>query len=269
MKYKYDKKISNGLNKFKTIAIKAVKKSGRILIEKYKQFNRINVKLKSLHEIVTADDLLSESIIIQEIKKNFPSHAILSEEKGRNKKKSDYLWIIDPIDGTTNFSMHNPLWSISIGLAYKNEIIIGVVYAPILNEIFTAVKNKGTYLNGKKIKVSKVSTGKILNTFCHGNKIKDIKRAIKYYTKQKLQHLDCRQLGSAALELSYVACGRIESIAIPGVNSYDVAAGVLMVREAGGRVTDFRGNKWNLQSKDMLATNNRVHDILLKNLQNI
>jgi len=259
----------NGSSKFQKVAEKVAQKSGEILIEKYDKFNRGDVKLKSAHEIVTKYDLLSEKIILSEIKKNFPEHAIFSEERGSNKKKSDYLWLIDPIDGTTNFSMHNPMWSISIGLAYQGKIIMGIVYAPILGELFTTTKGKGAFMNGKKIKVSNINSGKILNAFCHGNQTKDIKRAIKYYTKQKLNGLDCRQLGSAAIEMSYVASGRIESIAIPGVNSYDVGAGVLMVREAGGRISDFKGQEWNLQSKDILASNKKVHKSLLKNLKGI
>ena len=257
------------MNKFQKIAEKVAKKSGKVLIEKYNNFNRGDVELKSAHEIVTKYDLLSEKIILSEIKKEFPKHTILSEEKGSNQKKSDYLWLIDPIDGTTNFSIHNPIWSISIALAYRGKIIMGVVYAPVLKEIFVASKGEGAWRNGKKIKVSKVNSGKVLNTFCHGSQIKDIKRAIKYYTKQKLNHLDCRQLGSAAIELAYVASGRIESIAIPGVNSYDVGAGVLIVREAGGKVSDFKGKEWGLRSKDILASNQKVHKSLLKNLKNI
>jgi myo-inositol-1(or 4)-monophosphatase len=257
------------MDKYQKVALKVARESSKVLIEKYNNFNRGDVKLKSAHEIVTKYDVLSEKIILAGIKKNFPDHAIFSEEKGRNNKKSDYLWLIDPIDGTTNFSMHNPIWSISIALAYKGEIIMGLVFAPILREIFMASKGKGAFMNGKRIKVSNVNSGKVLNTFCHGSNIKDIKRAIKYYTQQKLNHLDCRQLGSAAIESSYVACGRIESIAIPGVNSYDVGAGVLIVREAGGIVSDFKGKEWNLKSKDILASNKKVHKSLLKSLKNI
>jgi len=257
------------MDKFQKVATEVAQKSGKILIKKYNNFNRGDVKLKSAHEIVTKYDLLSEKIILAEIKKNFPDHAIFSEEKGRNNKKSDYLWLVDPIDGTTNFSMHNPIWSISIALAHKGGIIMGVVYTPILGELFTATKGKGAFMNGKKIKVSHINSGKVLNAFCHGSKIEDIKRAIKYYTKQKVNDLDCRQMGSAAIEMSYVASGRIESIAIPGVNSYDVGAGVLIVREANGKVTDFQGKEWNLKSKDILASNQRVHQELLKTLKNI
>lgn len=248
----------------KKIAIEAVKAAGKESKGRYDKFNRNDSVFKSKHEILTQADLASEEIIIAKIKKNFPSHQILSEESGRLNNKSDYLWIIDPIDGTTNFSMHNPLWSISVGLSYRGEIIFGVVYAPILNEIFTAEKGKGAFLNGKKINVSKISKDRVLNTFCHGSREQDIKRAIKYYSYQKNNDFDCRQLGSAAIELSYVACGRIESIMIPGVNSWDVAAGVLLVREAGGRVTDFNNKKWTITSSDIVGSNGRVHKNIIK-----
>lgn len=263
-------KTSNGVKKkFKNIAIEAAKKAGKALLGEYNHFNRSQVKLKSRHEILTKADLLAEKIIIKEIKKHFPGHQILSEEAGREKTKSDYLWIIDPLDGTTNFSMHNPLWSISIALAYQNEIILGLVFAPGLNELYEGEKGQGARLNNKKIKVSKISQEKIINAYCHGHTDKAIKKAIGYYTKQKLNSLDCRQLGSAALELAYVACGRIESIVIPGANSWDVAAGVLLVREAGGLVTDFSGRQWNLESKDIIASNGRVHKEILKVIEKI
>ncbi|MFA5420652.1 MAG: inositol monophosphatase family protein [Patescibacteria group bacterium] len=257
------------MKKTKEIAINAVKLSAKELIKIYKKFDRADVKMKSGHEIVTKADLLSEKIIIREIKKNFPEHKILSEESGDNNKKSDYLWIIDPIDGTTNFSMKNPIWAISLGLAYKNEIVLGIVYAPILNELYIAEKNKGAFLNNKKIRVSKISSGKVLNTFCHGSDTKSIKRAIKYYNKQKLANFDCRQMGSASVELAFVAGGRVESITIPGAHPWDVAAGILLVREAGGKVTDFSEKKWSLKSHDMIASNSLVHKQIIDTVKSL
>lgn len=250
-------------DKIKRVAISAAKKAGKVLLIKYKNFNRGTVKLKAHHEILTKADLLSEKIILKEIKNNFSNHKILSEEAGQTKNKSDYLWLVDPIDGTTNFSMHSPFWCISIGLAYKEKVILGIIYAPILGELYITEKGKGAKRNNKKIKVSKY-TKKALHTFCHGRENKHFKVALKYYTYQKLNELDCRQLGSAAIELAYVASGRTESIMIPGVNSWDVAAGVLMVREAGGKVTDFKGKEWTLKSRNMLASNGKVHRALLR-----
>lgn len=249
--------------KIEEVAISAARKTGKILLKDFNNFERSKVELKSLREIITQSDLKSEKLIIKEIKKNFPDHRILSEEAGDNDKKSDYFWIVDPIDGTTNFSIHNPLWAISIGVAYKNEIIFGVVFAPFLDELFIARKKGGAYKDGKKIKVSNVKTGKVINTYCHGSNKEDAKKAMMYYGRQKLNNLDCRQLGSASVELAYVAAGRVESIVIPGANSWDVAAGVLLVREAGGRVTDFENKKWTLKSHDIIASNGKVHKDIL------
>lgn len=252
------------MEKIKKIAIASARKAGKILAKEFKNFDRSTVKLKSHHEVVTKADLASEKAIIKDIKANFPDHSILSEEKGKDKQDSDYIWIVDPLDGTTNFTIHNPLWSVSIGVAYKNKVVLGVVYAPYLDELYVAEKGGGAWRNKQKIKVSSISKGKVINTFCHGSTIRDIKIALKYMRQQKTKELDCRQLGSAAIELAFVASGRVESIMIPGANSWDVAAGVLLVREAGGRVTDFKGKEWTLKSRDILASNKKIHSSILK-----
>lgn len=255
------------LNKIKKVAIHSAQKAGKMLLVRFKNFDRGTIKLKQHREIMTQADLASEKIILDEIKKNFPDHQILSEESGSTDNKSDFLWIVDPIDGTTNFSIHNPLFAISIGVAYKGKIVLGVIFAPFLDELYITEKGKGATLNGKKIKVSG-NTKKALHAFCHGPRDEHKKKAIEYYEKQKLNEIDCRQLGSASIELAYVATGRLESIMIPGARSWDVAAGVLMVEEAGGKVTDFSGCKWSLDSKDMLATNKKTHQKVLKTINN-
>ncbi|KKR21202.1 MAG: Inositol-1-monophosphatase [Parcubacteria group bacterium GW2011_GWE2_39_37] len=255
------------LNKIKATATRAAKRAGEQLLKEFFKFDRSKIELKSKFEILTKCDLISERIILNEIKKAFPTHAILSEESGSNSIKSEYLWIIDPIDGSTNFSFHNPLWSISIGLAKDNQLICGLVYVPILKELYWAEKNKGAFCNGKKIKVSNLTDGNAVHTFCHGGTKGDIKTALAYYKKQKLDKLDCRQLGSAAIELARI---------------WDIAAGVLLVREAGGQVTDFSGKPWQLEfsdtifknnetssRKDILASNCLVHDEILKVIKKI
>jgi myo-inositol-1(or 4)-monophosphatase len=252
--------------KIKDTATEAAKKAGKILLKKYQNFDRSKVTFKSKHEILTTADLAAEKEIIKTIRKNFPKHQILAEESGETKNDSDYKWFIDPLDGTTNFSMHNPLWATSIGLSYKNKVVLAIVYSPSLNEFFYAEKGKGAYLNNKKIKVSKFSGEKVINTFCHGSQEKHIKKAIKYYNKQKLAQFDARQLGSASMELAYVASARVESITIPGANAWDIAAGTLLVREAGGKVTDFNNKAWNLNSYDIIASNGKVHKQILEAL---
>jgi len=258
------------IKKYKKIAIRAALTAGDYLLKNFYHNHRDRATFKTKHEIATRTDLGAEKIILGLIKKYFPEHQVLSEESGKNQKKSSYLWVIDPLDGTTNYSMQNPIFSTSIGLFYKNEIILGVVYAPLLGELFVAEKDKRATLNGKKIHVSKTSNfHKSLLTFCHGHREKDIKRAIKAYNFFKLKGFDTRQLGSAALEMCFVAAGRTESIMIPGAHPWDVAAGTLIVREAGGKVTDFQGKDWNLKSSDILASNGKVHHQLLKFLKKV
>lgn len=255
--------------KIKDTAVRAAKKAGQELLKGFNNFDRSQVRLKSSHEILTKADLAAEKIILGIIGDSFPEHRILSEEKGDSGTKSDYLWVVDPLDGTTNFSIHNPLFAVSIAVFFRQQLLLGVIYAPFLKELFVAVHGEGAWLNGERIKVSGTNKQKIINTYCHGSKDRDIRLAVKYLSRQKLRHLDCRQLGSAALELSFVACGRIESIMIPGAHSWDVAAGVLLVREAGGRVTDFKDQEWGLKSNDILASNGRVHKDILKTINKL
>lgn len=260
------------LKKCDKIAQIAAKKAGQYLFQNFlKIYRQSNFKFKSDHEIVTRFDLGAEKIILQEIRKNFPTHDILSEEAGFcDFAGKDFLWIIDPLDGTTNFSIKNPLFAVSIALAYQGEIILGVVFVPFLSELFTAQKGKGAYLNGKKIFVSRTNKiEKSFLTYCHSYKKKHIRRAVEIYRIFKLKSYDIRQLGSAAIEFAWVAKGLTETIMIPGANPWDVAAGCLLVREAGGRVTDFQNKEWGLKSKDIVASNGKIHKQLLKVLKKI
>jgi myo-inositol-1(or 4)-monophosphatase len=261
--------------------IKILEKIADYLLEKKKiskkeevlKFSsRPSFKFKGGHEILTKFDLASEKIIFKTIRKIFPKHDILSEEAGYNDFESKkFLWICDPLDGTTNFSMKNPLFAVSIALAAFSKIVFGAVYIPVLKEIFWAKKGGGAYLNNKRIFVSRQKNlRKSFLTYCHGSKdIKNIKRAIRAYNYFKLNAADARQLGSAAAELAWVACGRTEAIMIPGVPVWDVAAGLLLVREAGGVATDWRGKEWNLKSRDILASCGKIHQPVLKVLKKI
>lgn len=260
------------LRKYASIAQTAAKKAGQYLIKNFlKIYHQGNFKFKSDYEIVTKFDFGAEKIILQEIRKNFPHHDILSEEAGfKDFVGKDFLWICDPLDGTTNFSVKNPLFAVSIALAYQGEIILGVVFVPFLKELFFAQKGEGAYLNGKKIFISRVNKiEKSFLTYCHGYKKKHIRRAVEIYRFFKLKSYNVRQLGSAAVEFVWVARGLTEAIIIPGVNPWDVAAGCLLVREAGGRVTDFQNKEWNLKSRDVLASNGKTHQDILKILRKI
>lgn len=250
--------------KIQTVAMRAAKSAGNYLLKEFKNFDREQIRLKSQYEILTKADLGAERIILRELNKNFSDYDILSEESGDEGIKSEYLWIVDPLDGTTNFSIHNPLWSVSIALARRGELIFGLVHVPFLAETYIAELGGGAFKNGKKIRISNIKGDRAFHTFCHGTTKESIGLALKYYQKQKLSKFDCRQLGSAAVELAFVASGRSESILIPGARSWDVAAGALIAKEAGGVVTDFSGRAWNLASKDLLATNGLVHEDILK-----
>lgn len=256
-------------NKIKKVGLAAVQAAGDYAAKKYFVFKRSEAMLKQRKEIVTKVDLGSEKIIISAIKKNFPHANILSEESGEQNGDSGYLWVIDPIDGTTNFTIHNPLWAVSVGVFYNNEPIAGFIYAPVIKEMFTAYSGKGAFLNNKKIKISNAIKQKTIHTFCHGGRDIDISLAVDYYAKQKRSGLDCRQFGSASVDMAYVAAGRTESIVIPGAHSWDVAAGVLLVREAGGIVTDFSGKGWNLKSENIIGANKIVFKEILKNVKAI
>jgi myo-inositol-1(or 4)-monophosphatase len=254
---------------YQTAIEPAIRQAGDLLKQKFVNFSRTDATLKSAHEVVTQWDTESEKIIIKAIRDNFPEHEILSEEVGEAGMKSDWLWIIDPLDGTTNFTIHNPYWCVSVALVYQGQIVLGMIYAPFLSEFFVARSGEGAWLNEKPILVSSISSGKVINAFCHGYKTEDIEKAIEYFKYQKLNNFDCRQLGSAALELAYTAAGRVESIMIPGGRAWDVAAGVLLVKEAKGKVTDFEGQDWNLEMKNMLASNGLIHEQLLEILKTI
>ncbi len=190
-------------------------------------------------EIVTRADKESEKIILELIRKNFPDHQILTEELGEINRYSNsaYLWLIDPLDGTTNFAFRHPLFCISIALVYKEEIILGIIYAPVTNELYFTEKGRGVFLNVQKIKVSKKNrlSKPFLNSGYRG-KDKDRRLILKLYPALLSKSEHHRDLGACALELAYIAAGRLDGAVILGLRPFDAAAGVLMVQEAGGKV---------------------------------
>lgn len=257
--------INNTIKQARKLAFITLKQAGNELKNIYFQSERIITGLKSKHQVVTKADKLAEKIIISKIRKKFPNHSILSEEIGAINAGKEYLWIIDPLDGTTNFVMKNPLFSTTVALVFKNQIVLGIIYAPILGEFYETILGQGAFYNQQKIKVSKVKKiSKGFHTYCYGSsKSKYANQAINYYQKMFKQGNEIRQLGAATLEFARVARGITESIVIPGANPWDVAAGALLVREAGGRVTDFANKKWDLKRTDIIASNGLVHSSLL------
>jgi myo-inositol-1(or 4)-monophosphatase len=229
------------------------------------------VSEKAKQELVTSADTLSENYILSAIKENFPDHHILSEESGDvpNASKSPYLWVVDPLDGTTNFVYRNPFFAISISLFYEKEVILGMVYNPILDEMYIAKKGEGAWCNEKALKVSLMAdVEKLKITYCYGASRDSRLNAIKLHSYFK-EKSDIRQLGSSALELALVARGITDVFIVPGALRWDVAAGVLLVREAGGQVIDFEGKEWTYDSADMLAGNGQSEDLVLPIIQNL
>ncbi|MFH1667415.1 MAG: inositol monophosphatase family protein [Candidatus Komeilibacteria bacterium] len=254
------------------LAKQLAKKAGDKLLKDFKNFKRSETAFKKNHEAVTKYDKQAEKIILDGIKRYFPNDAILSEEAGANNKKSEYLWAIDPLDGTHNFVMNVPVFSVSIGLFHSKDmktknmnIKEATIYWPRMGNMYTASLGKGSFINGKKINVSKLTKTKDAQiVYCYG-KLKSHKmKAARYYSELVSRQIGARQIGSSAIELSLLASGYVDSMIVPGANMWDVAAGVLIVREAGGKVTDADGKEWRYGSKDMAASNGLIHKRVLK-----
>jgi len=205
--------------------------------------------------------------VIRSLRQAFPDHSILSEESPELLTGSPYKWIIDPIDGTTNFAHAFPFFCVSIGLEHHGRIVAGVVYDPMRDELFTAEAGRGARLNGKRIMVSDVtslSRSFLATGFSYGITRKD--RNIRHFKKLLLSTMAIRRAGSAALDLCYVACGRFDGFWELNLHPWDSAAGMLIVEEAGGKVTRFDGKPYTPYHKDILATNKRIHAALSSSL---
>lgn len=253
------------IKQIKNLAIKSAKGSGKILMKNYGKVKY--VKTKKNQSYFSNVDLESEKYIISNTRKKFPDHDIVSEESGRLNKKSDYRWYIDPLDGTHNYINKIPLFGVSIALEYKGEIIFGVINLPFYKEIYFAEKGKGSFLNNKRIKVSnisKLSKSFILADLAIRYKIKDQSRMLKKF-KRKIY--DFRSFGCAVSGYTMVANGNVESYITHLTNSWDVSAGALIVEEAGGKVTNHKGEDWKPNHGKFIASNNKIHNQLLKLLK--
>ncbi len=266
MQFKYFKN-KHKIMGFKEIVISAALKAGEIVKEHYNQNVSFSTKDEESRDYVTKADLASEKIIIAELKSQYSHNNFISEESDVINNNSDYTWIIDPLDGTTNFLRKIPFFSISIALAKADKIILGCVYNPINNELFFAEKGTGAYLNNRKITVSSnniLSKSIVSQSFDYATEerkdnFKNI-QALFFYTE------GFRIFHSTALELCNVACGRTDAHMVSGANSWDVAAGAFIVEEAGGRVTQFDGSQWNFKIPRIIVTNSAIHSELIRKL---
>jgi myo-inositol-1(or 4)-monophosphatase len=245
---------------------KAAREAAGFILKESQGFDINRTEKKGLNDFVSYVDKGSEKMLVEKLSKLLPEAGFITEEGTSEKEGLKYCWVIDPLDGTTNFLHGFHPYAISIGLMEYDEVIAGVVYEVSGNEIFTAWKNGGAWLNGSKIEVSKapkLSDSLVATGFPYS----DFHRIDAYM--DCLTHLckhthGIRRLGSAAIDLAYVACGRFEVFYEYGLHHWDIAAGMLIVREAGGRVSDFSGNEKNLTGEEFLAANSNVYSEILE-----
>ncbi|HSS20736.1 MAG TPA: inositol monophosphatase family protein [Pyrinomonadaceae bacterium] len=246
-------------------AIQTARDAGAILADR--RGRAIQISNKGDIDLVTEADLASEKLIIERIQSYYPRHAILAEESGATEVigNSEWKWIIDPLDGTTNYAHGYPCFCVSIALEHSGEIEIGVVYDPTRDEIFAAEKGQGATLNGRRMRVSDVED---LNRamLCTGfpYNVRERPNFARDFANFTMEAQAVRRDGSAALDLAYLACGRFDGFWEDGLNAWDVAAGILLIKEAGGAVTDFRGAPLDIYTAKVLASNGLVHDAMMK-----
>ena len=250
--------------------VKACRKASKTLIRDFGEIENLQVSLKGPGDFVTNCDKKVEKILIDELLKARPSYSILSEEIGEINNDDSFKWIIDPIDGTSNFLHGVPHFAISVGLEHNKEIICGIIYDPIKDEMFTAEKGNGSYLNNQRMRVSSRSKLEDCMIFSGGPKreAKNRELALKEYYKFSIKILTpIRKLGSASLDMAYVAAGRCDGFWQRNLNYWDIAAGIILVKEAGGFVTDFNGENEYIQNKTILATNAKINKEMIEVLK--
>jgi myo-inositol-1(or 4)-monophosphatase len=248
----------------KRVGIAAAYKGQRVLLSHYSE-GKFKVHKKGAIDLVTQADTESEKTIIGTIKNTFPDHAVLAEESGLNKGEADHKWIVDPLDGTTNFAHRLGLFAISIAFALNGDTVIAIVLSPITGELFTAVKGKGAELNGDPINVSdaqSVSESLLVTGFPY-NLIYSVSPLMTRFSNCLKASQGVRRLGSAAMDLCFVACGRFDGFWEQNLKPWDTAAGELIAREAGATVTDFSNKPFDIYKNEILATNGNIHEEML------
>ena len=246
-------------------AIETAREAGHLLLEK---FGRITaVTKKGDINLVTEADLASEALIIERIKSHHPKHAILAEEAGDAvvvEGSNVWKWIIDPLDGTTNYAHGYPCFAVTLALEHAGEVVVGVTFDPTRSELFAAEKGQGATLNGKTINVSateRISESLICTGFPYDFNRKDY--FARHLTAFLLSSRGVRRDGSAAIDLAYVACGRFDGFWEEGLNPWDMAAGKLLIEEAGGWITNYAGEPFNIYTPPVVASNGRIHNEML------
>ena len=247
------------MNEYLKVAIEAAREAGAVLRAEFYRPKQISYKGEV--DIVTESDRRSEALIVARLREHFPSHAIIAEEGGGAAASgAKYCWHVDPLDGTTNFAHGYPCFCVSMGLARNNELVLGVIYSPVYDELFTAQRGEGAHFNGKRIRCSRIDSLKN-SLLCTGfpNHKRHAHPNIYYYWDFTLKSHGVRRDGSAALDLAYVAAGRFDGFWEFGLMPWDSAAGVVLVEEAGGTISDLEGRPYTLGGKSILASNGLIH----------
>lgn len=257
------------MHPYLNIAVKAARRAGTLITRHIDQIDTLKVFEKGLNDWVTAVDKAVEEDIIETIRKAYPNHAILGEETGSHPGQ-EYEWIIDPLDGTLNYVHGFPQFAVSIGIRFKDQIEHAVIYDPLSHDLYTATRGRGAQLNDKRIRVSTrndLAGSLIGSAFPYRNLKMPIDEYLKITKALFTHNADVRQTGSAALNLAYIAAGRLDGFWETGLKPWDMAAGSLLIREAGGYISDFKNENGFSQSGNIVAGNRKVQVALLKLLQ--
>jgi myo-inositol-1(or 4)-monophosphatase len=252
------------------VMVNACRKASKVIIRDFGEIENLQVSLKGPGDYVTASDKKVEKILIEELQKARPNYSILSEEIGEINNDESFKWIIDPIDGTSNFLHGIPHFAISLGLEHNKEIICGIVYDPIKDEMFSAEKGNGSYVNNKRMRVSARSKLKDCIIFSGGPRSQSENKELAFNEYKKFSSkvdIAIRKLGSASLDMAYVAAGRCDGFWQRDLNYWDIAAGIILIKEAGGLITDFVGEDEYIQKKSILATNSKINDEMIEVLK--
>ncbi|HEX8163519.1 MAG TPA: inositol monophosphatase family protein [Pyrinomonadaceae bacterium] len=250
-------------------AIQTARDAGRVLAEKFGR--ALRVSNKGDIDLVTEADLAAERLIVERIRSYHPRHAILAEESGesaRTDQPSEFKWIIDPLDGTTNYAHGYPCFCVSVALEQAGEIVVGVVYDPTREELFAAERGGGATLNGRRVRVSdveEINGAMVCTGFPYD--VRDRGDFARHFRNFIMTAQAVRRDGSAALDLAYVACGRFDGFWEEGLRPWDVAAGRLLVEEAGGRVSRYDGSEFRIYEPPILASNGLLHDAMMRVLE--
>jgi myo-inositol-1(or 4)-monophosphatase len=244
------------------------REAGALLLDFFHR--RVKIEYKGDADLVTEADRSSEKLILERIRAHWPSHEVVGEEGARIETGSNYRWYVDPLDGTTNFAHGFPVFCVSLGLAFRDKREAAVVYDPTRDELFAAERSRGAFLNGRKIEVSKTPklAQSLVATGFPSHKRHENPN-IYFYHQLTLRTHGVRRAGSAALDLASVACGRFDGFWEFNLNAWDTAAGILIVEEAGGKVTGLQGRELAITDRDVVATNGLIHSELLDEFENI